>query len=298
MSKYWSEQDEADYKFISVPKVFVTGYKDVSLQTKWIYSILLDRLMMSRRNIERFSDEEGLFLYFKQDEMAEMLGISSRTVKRVFIELKEHNLIETRPGGMGKPQKIYLAKLSECPEKESRSDKSVTQEVTNLSPKKCQPCHPRSDKSVTQEVTNLSLPIVNNTYMNNTYMNYTEGESVNAPAKFVPPTLEEVQAYIAEQGYTFSAEQFIASNEQKGWCIGRSQTPMQNWKAACLVWEKNQQQFARDRPPQKTPPQDLDRKWGILNYDEYMKGENNGRESKGTNWGFNEDFPPSGFNGY
>ena len=294
MSKYWSEQDEADYKFISVPKVFVTGYKDVSLQAKWVYSILLDRLMMSRRNIERFSDEEGLFLYFKQDEMAELLGVTTRAVRKTLSELKDKGLIETKVSGLGKPSRIYLTKLSECSREEEkfRSDRKKSSAQTG----KKVPI--REEEKFRSERKKSSAPIVNNTYMNNTYMNYTEGESVNAPAKFVPPTLEEVQAYIAEKGYTFSAEQFMASNEQKGWCIGRSQTPMQNWKAACLVWEKNQQQFARDRPPQKTPPQDLDRKWGILNYDEYMKGENNGRESKGTDWGFNENFPPSGFNGY
>ena len=289
MSKYWSEQDEADYKFISVPKVFVTGYKDVSLQAKWVYSILLDRLMMSRRNIERFSDEEGLFLYFKQDEMAELLGVTTRAVRKTLSELKDKGLIETKVSGLGKPSRIYLTKLSECSREEEkfRSDRKKSSAQTG----KKVPI--REEEKFRSERKKSSAPIVNNTYMN-----YTEGESVNAPAKFVPPTLEEVQAYIAEKGYTFSAEQFMASNEQKGWCIGRSQTPMQNWKAACLVWEKNQQQFARDRPPQKTPPQDLDRKWGILNYDEYMKGENNGRESKGTGWGFNENFPPSGFNGY
>jgi hypothetical protein len=289
MSKYWSEQDEADYKFISVPKVFVTGYKDVSLQAKWVYSILLDRLMMSRRNIERFSDEEGLFLYFKQDEMAGLLGVTTRAVRKTLSELKDKGLIETKVSGLGKPSRIYLTKLSECSREEEkfRSDRKKSSAQTG----KKVPI--REEEKFRSERKKSSAPIVNNTYMN-----YTEGESVNAPAKFVPPTLEEVQAYIAEKGYTFSAEQFMASNEQKGWCIGRSQTPMQNWKAACLVWEKNQQQFARDRPPQKTPPQDLDRKWGILNYDEYMKGEYNGRESKGTDWGFNENFPPSGFNGY
>ena len=125
MSKYWSEQDEADYKFISVPKVFVTGYKDVSLQAKWVYSILLDRLMMSRRNIERFSDEEGLFLYFKQDEMAELLGVTTRAVRKTLSELKDKGLIETKVSGLGKPSRIYLTKLSECSREEEkfRSDR-------------------------------------------------------------------------------------------------------------------------------------------------------------------------------
>ena len=56
--------------------------------------------------------------------------------------------------------------------------------------------------------------------------------------RFVKPTLEEVNTYIQENSYTFSAEQFFAYYESTGWMIGKS--PMKNWKAACLTWQTRQ----------------------------------------------------------
>jgi len=54
---------------------------------------------------------------------------------------------------------------------------------------------------------------------------------------FVPPTIEEVDAYIKEQGYHFDASAFIDFYESKGWYVGKNK--MKEWKAACRTWEKN-----------------------------------------------------------
>ena len=54
---------------------------------------------------------------------------------------------------------------------------------------------------------------------------------------FVPPTVDEVQAYITEKGYHFSAEEFVAFYESNGWKVGKN--PMKSWKAACVTWESN-----------------------------------------------------------
>lgn len=54
---------------------------------------------------------------------------------------------------------------------------------------------------------------------------------------FTPPTIEEVQEYIKEKGYHFSAEEFVAFYESNGWKVGKN--PMKSWKAACVTWESN-----------------------------------------------------------
>lgn len=55
--------------------------------------------------------------------------------------------------------------------------------------------------------------------------------------RFVKPTIQEIQAYIFEKGYTFDAEAFYAFYESNGWKVGRN--PMKNWKMACTTWSKN-----------------------------------------------------------
>ena len=58
--------------------------------------------------------------------------------------------------------------------------------------------------------------------------------------RFRPPTLEEVQAYIREQGYAVDANRFIDFYSSKGWMVGKNK--MKDWKAAVRGWA------SRDRP--------------------------------------------------
>lgn len=53
---------------------------------------------------------------------------------------------------------------------------------------------------------------------------------------FIKPTLQEIQAYVFEKGYTFDAEAFFAFYESNGWKVGKN--PMKNWKMACTTWQK------------------------------------------------------------
>ena len=54
---------------------------------------------------------------------------------------------------------------------------------------------------------------------------------------FVPPTIEEVQAYITEKGYHISAEKFVDYYTANGWMVGKAK--MKDWKAAVRNWERN-----------------------------------------------------------
>jgi hypothetical protein len=54
--------------------------------------------------------------------------------------------------------------------------------------------------------------------------------------QFVPPTVEEVRAYVTEKGYRIDPEAFVAFYASKGWKVGT--TPMKSWQAACVTWSK------------------------------------------------------------
>jgi hypothetical protein len=62
--------------------------------------------------------------------------------------------------------------------------------------------------------------------------------STTAAQKFKKPTLEELKAYIAENGYTFSAEAFMDYYESNGWKVGRN--PMKSWQATCRTWQRHE----------------------------------------------------------
>ena len=62
-------------------------------------------------------------------------------------------------------------------------------------------------------------------------------------ARFAPPSVDEVKEYIREKGYSVDAEEFYAHYESNGWIVGK--TPMKNWKAAVVTWQKRHE---KDKP--------------------------------------------------
>ena len=57
------------------------------------------------------------------------------------------------------------------------------------------------------------------------------------PKRFVPPTAQEVKAYMQEQGMDDLSEKWLAFYESKGWLIGKNK--MRDWKAAVRTWKTN-----------------------------------------------------------
>lgn len=91
------------------------------------------------------------------------------------------------------------------------------------------------------------------------------GEKKNA-SRFVPPTIEEVRAYIADKGYDIDADYFVNYYTGNGWMVGKNH--MKDWQATIRTW------VARDR--KKTPQQDAQ----CLGVGEYING--NGIRTYGT----------------
>lgn len=66
--------------------------------------------------------------------------------------------------------------------------------------------------------------------------------------RFIPPTIEEVQAYCQERQNDVDAEKFINHYTSNGWMVGKNK--MQDWKAAVRTWERN----GYDKKPAEVKP--------------------------------------------
>lgn len=67
-----------------------------------------------------------------------------------------------------------------------------------------------------------------------------EENGAAAPKKrkrFSPPTIEEVEAYIKENGYSVNAEKWYSHYESNGWYVGKNK--MKDWKASVRYWNAN-----------------------------------------------------------
>lgn len=52
--------------------------------------------------------------------------------------------------------------------------------------------------------------------------------------RFVPPTVDDVKAYVREKGTTLDAERFVDFYSSKGWYVGKNK--MKDWRAAVRNW--------------------------------------------------------------
>lgn len=103
-------------QFYQIPKILFTSpaYKDLSNDAKIIYAFLKDRMELSRK--KGWQDENGdIFLLFTQDNIAELLNVSTSTASRAMKQLKEHCLIDIVRQGLNKPNKIYIHKADARP---------------------------------------------------------------------------------------------------------------------------------------------------------------------------------------
>ena len=75
-----------------------------------------------------------------------------------------------------------------------------------------------------------------------------------AQNSFVPPTVEEVEAYCTERGNGIDAQSFVDFYESKGWMVGKNK--MKVWKAAVRTWENEKKK--KEKQQQTSQPKKID----------------------------------------
>jgi len=73
---------------------------------------------------------------------------------------------------------------------------------------------------------------------------YSYDDQPKKSKRFTPPTVEEVAAYIREQGYQLDAEAFVDYYEANGWMVGKNK--MKDYKATLRNWERRRKNNAGD----------------------------------------------------
>lgn len=81
------------------------------------------------------------------------------------------------------------------------------------------------------------------TVQNSTEQN-SKGCTRAKPARFTPPTLDEVAEYVREKGYGIDPERFCDYYAANGWKAGRN--PMKDWRAAVRNWERGDEEKRKE----------------------------------------------------
>ena len=135
-SNLYKINEVTQHKYYQVPKELYTNprYKTtINNDAKMLYALLLDRMELSRTN-GWIEDDGTIFLIFKREDLADMLGICTTTVWRAIKQLKEVGLIEEKRQGLNRPNLIYIGKIdySVPEEKEPENNKDeITDTLSN-----------------------------------------------------------------------------------------------------------------------------------------------------------------------
>ena len=99
-------------KFIKLPKALFEGtYTELSSDGKLLYSLLLDRSLLSEKN--SLTDDNGrVIVYFTNSEVCDKLKCSHDKATKLFRELERYKLICRHKQGRGKPDMIYVRQIT------------------------------------------------------------------------------------------------------------------------------------------------------------------------------------------
>ena len=110
--KYFYGKEADTFSFFKVPKLLFTDeyFKDLSIEAKVLYGLLLDRMSLSLKN-EWFDADGKAYIYFSIEEIGELLGCGKNKAVKSLQELDTETgigLIEKCKKGQGKATRIYV----------------------------------------------------------------------------------------------------------------------------------------------------------------------------------------------
>lgn len=110
---FFMETAEEQFSFVRMPRALIkdTQFKNLSSRTKQLYSLMLDRTALSKKN--GWCDEEGrIYICYRYTDIMDDLDCARGTCAKSIKELEEAGLIETKRHGQGKPNRIYVKRIA------------------------------------------------------------------------------------------------------------------------------------------------------------------------------------------
>ena len=104
--------DVVKNEFLRLPLALLANpkYKQMSLEAKFIYSLLLNRMTLSQRN-DWINDDNEVYLIYTREEAATTLNISYKKSIAAFKELIQNGLLYEQRQGLGAPNLLYVLKV-------------------------------------------------------------------------------------------------------------------------------------------------------------------------------------------
>ncbi|MGG6832990.1 UNVERIFIED_CONTAM: replication initiator protein A [Streptococcus canis] len=180
MKRISIEQVQTSERFYKIPKAFseMEKYKKMSVDAKYMYSLLRDRYELSVRN--KWVDSAGhVYIIFTIEELQELMNYGKNKIIKIKKELNANGLLEEERQGLNKPNLLYLGNLE--------GDEKLTNplpeaEVPNIN---FQKFTKETSKSLYNKSFELSDSNSNDTDISDT--DWSDGNSSRKVEKISPP---------------------------------------------------------------------------------------------------------------
>lgn len=217
--QFYTINDVIENSFYKLPKALFENqkYSDLSIESKVIYAFLQDRMNLSQEN--GWINEEGeVYLIFTRAQMASLLKCTEKTIRKAINQLIKHELVWEKRQGLGRPNLIFIKRIS-MQKKELQDREKIPV---------------RAVKNTGQERENLPgiKTDINKTDIIKTEILYTGAQKTkkSKSKKFIPPELSEVIQFFLDNNY--SKEQAVNAFNyyvDGNWTDARGK-PVINWK--------------------------------------------------------------------
>lgn len=111
MSRIYQVCDVVDGQYLRFPLTLLANpkYREISLEAKMVYALLLNRLTLSQKN-GWVNDKQEVYLIYTREEAANALNVSYKKVIAAFRELIAVELLAETRQGRGYPNLLYVLK--------------------------------------------------------------------------------------------------------------------------------------------------------------------------------------------
>lgn len=196
---YGNQADQ--FSFIRIPRVLLVDpmFAPLTIQSKLLYGILLDRMGLSMRN--GWLDEENrVYIIYQISEIQEDLGFSKKKAIDYLTELESFGLVEKKRRGRGLPSILYIKSFMVQNAGQTRSDETGTSDIKPIEVRSAETDtsestdnEVRGSKIDTSRGTEIALlevpestllevpkstPLKSNNNINNTYLSYNPSNHI------------------------------------------------------------------------------------------------------------------------
>lgn len=205
---YGSEADQ--FNFIKIPKAMITDpmFESISLASKLLYGILLDRMNLSMKN-RWFDSENRVYIIYQITEIQEDMRVTEKMAIKYLKELENMGLVEKKRRGLGLPSLLYvksflvpkdysvkdemeeelaeiegssrIVEMGSSRNVQTSSSRTIeigsTRAVVQGSSRGAKNGSIRTDKMEVQELPEQEA-LISNTYLNHTYLNHTKSNQI------------------------------------------------------------------------------------------------------------------------